>query len=520
MGVEIKFNEDAVMVLKKGVDKLANAVKVTLGPNGRNVIINADGVPHITKDGVTVAKSIVLDDVFENMGAQLIKDIANKTCDDAGDGTTTSCVLAQSIITNGLEAVANGANPMDVKKGIDMAVKYIVEQIKLAAKEATPEDVKNIATISANGDTEIGELVANAMEFVGKNGVLTVEESNGVETYIEKVDGIKIDRGYLSPYFVNTNNEECVLEDCIILLMDKKINNPKDILQALETTVQNNKSILIVCEDMDGQALQSVITNKNRGGLKVCVVKSPGLGDRKRDILQDIAVITNSSVFSDNDKISNLSSVDKVIVTKDSTTIIGAKNDKEKVSARIDLINGNIDSAKTPIEREKLQERLARLDGGVAVLRVGANSEFELKEKIDRIDDAIHAVRAAMSEGIVSGGGSMFCKINEIIYGDNVPSKDMEVGVRIILDSKNSPIKQMCSNSNVPYDFIAFRLSGYKDNYTGYNFKTNNFEDLIKSGVVDPAKVLRVSLENAASVAGLFLTTAAVISENNYGSNN
>lgn len=518
MGVEIKFDKDAVDALKRGVDKLANAVKVTLGPNGRNVIINTDGVPHITKDGVTVAKSIVLDDVFENMGAQLIKDIANKTCDDAGDGTTTSCVLAQSIITNGLEAVANGANPMDVKKGIDMAVKYVVEQIKLAAKEATPEDIKNIATISANGDTEIGELVANAMEFVGKNGVLTVEESNGVETYIEKVDGIKIDRGYLSPYFVNTNNEECILEDCIILLMDKKINNPKDVLPALETTVQNNKSILIVCEDMDGQALQSVITNKNRGGLKVCVVKSPGLGDRKRDILQDIAVITNSSVFSDNDKISNLSSVDKVIVTKDSTTIIGAKNDKEKVSARIDLINGNIDSAKTPIEREKLQERLARLDGGVAVLRVGANSEFELKEKIDRIDDAIHAVRAAMSEGIVPGGGSLF---NNIIIPVDIAevTKGMIEGYATIGQSLKEPISQIAKNSGVEFDT---ENKNYKTNITniGYNFKTNKFEDLIKSGVVDPAKVLRVSLENAASVAGLFLTTAAVISENNYGSNN
>lgn len=509
MGVEIKFNDNAVMALKKGVDKLANAVKVTLGPNGRNVIINRNGIPHSTKDGVTVAKYIELDDVFENMGAQLIKDIAQKTCDDAGDGTTTSTILAQAIIDNGLKAVANGVNPLDVKKGIDLAVKYVVEQIKLAAKEATPEDIKNIATISANGDEDIGRIVSEAIDFVGKNGVLTVESSNSTETYIDKVEGVEIDRGYMSPYFItNESKDECVLEDTIILLLDKKLSNVKDIMPVLESVVAQNKSLLIICDDIDGNALNTIVTNKVRGGLKICAIKAPGLGDRKTDLLNDIAVITGSKVYKD-EKIDSLKSVSKVIVTRTNTTIIGANGEKEKINERATQINNLINTAEG-IDKDKLKERLARLDGGVAILKVGANSEFELQEKMDRIDDAIHAVRAAMSEGIVPGGGSTYIKCRFII-DSNKFSKDFISGINVIQEALYQPIEQLCINSGVDINSITNYVN-IVDN-CGYNFKTNKFEDLIKSGVVDPAKVLRVSLENAASVAGLFLTTAVVISE-------
>jgi chaperonin GroEL len=508
MGVEIKFNEDAVMALKRGVDKLANAVKVTLGPNGRNVIINRNGIPHSTKDGVTVAKYIELDDVFENMGAQLIKDIAQKTCDNAGDGTSTSCILAQAIIDNGLKAVANGANPLDVKKGIDLAVKYVVEEIKKAAKEATPEDIKNIATISANGDEEIGRIVSEAIEFVGKNGVLTVEASNSTETYIDKVEGVEIDRGYMSPYFVTDQaKDECVLEDAIILLLDKRLTNVKDIMPVLERVVSQNKSLLIICDDIDGNALNTIVTNKVRGGLKVCAIKSPGLGDRKTDLLNDIAVITGSKVYKD-EKIDNLTSVSKVIITRTNTTIIGAKGDKEKISERATQLNNLINTAEG-VDKDKLNERLARLDGGVAILKVGANSEFELQEKIDRIDDAVHAVRAAMAEGIVPGGGSLF---NNLVMKINAEGFDTKwlCGCSTITLALREPIKQLCVNSGLEYNDD----NRYTHETLGYNFKTNQFEDLIKSGVVDPAKVLRVSLENAASVAGLFLTTACVINNN------
>ena len=518
MGVEIKFNEDAVMALKSGVDKLANAVKVTLGPNGRNVIINRNGIPHSTKDGVTVAKYIELDDPFENMGAQLIKDIASKTCEDAGDGTTTSTILAQAIIDNGLRAVANGANPLDVKRGIDLAVKYVVEEIKKAAKEATPEDIKNIATISANGDEEIGKIVSEAIEFVGKNGVLTVESSNSTETYIDKVEGVEIDRGYMSPYFItNEAKDECVLEDTTILLLDKKLSNVKDIMPVLESVVAQNKSLLIICDDIDGNALNTIVTNKVRGGLKICAIKAPGLGDRKTDLLNDIAVITGSKVYKD-EKIDSLKSVSKVIVTRTNTTIIGANGDKEKIKERATQISNLIDTAEG-IDKDKLKERLARLDGGVAILKVGANSEFELQEKIDRIDDAIHAVIAAMAEGIVPGGGSLFHLIGiggtiGIIFIKTGDMIKLQAGANVISESILEPIKQLCINSCIDFKGMYDKFKVRYDLITGYNFKTNKFEDLIKAGVVDPAKVLRVSLENAASVAGLFLTTACVINNN------
>lgn len=518
MGVEIRYDNDAVMALKSGVDKLANAVKVTLGPNGRNVIINRNGIPHSTKDGVTVAKYIELDDVFENMGAQLIKDIAQKTCDDAGDGTSTSCILTQAIIDNGLKAVANGANPLDVKNGIDLAVKYVVEEIKKASKEATPEDIKNIATISANGDEEIGKIVSEAIEFVGKNGVLTVESSNSTETYIDKVEGVEIDRGYMSPHFVtDQSKDECVLEDAIVLLLDKKLTSVKDIMPVLESVVAQNKSLLIICDDIDGNALNTIVTNKVRGGLKICAVKSPGLGDRKTDLLNDIAAITGSRVYKD-ERIDNLTSVSKVIVSRTNTTIIGAKGDKEKISERAAQINNLISDAEG-IDKDKLKERLARLDGGVAILKVCANSEFELQEKIDRIDDAIHAVRAAMAEGIVPGGGSLFHLIGiggtiGIIFIKTGDMIKLQAGANVISESILEPIKQLCINSCIDFKGMSDKFKVRYDLITGYNFKTNKFEDLIKAGVVDPAKVLRVSLENAASVAGLFLTTACVINNN------
>lgn len=502
MGVEIKFDKDAVDALKRGVDKLANAVKVTLGPNGRNVIINANGVPHITKDGVTVAKSIVLEDVFENMGAQLIKDIASKTCDDAGDGTTSSSILAQAIITHGLKAVENGANPMFIKSDIDKSVKSIIEQIKLKAQRATDDDLVNIATISANGDSEMGEIVARAVLSVGENGILTVDESNTAETYIERSSGIKINKGYISPMLAEDNSEEVILNDCILYMINKKVTDINDIKAPMESAITNNKSILIICDDMDGQALKSVIVNKTRGGLKVCVITAPGLGVRRRDILEDIAVVTGSKVYNGNERPSGLRIIEKIVVNRMSTTLLGVNGDASKINDRVQMLKKQIDNAEHGIEVEKLKERLSMLDGGVSILRVGANSEFELKEKIDRIDDAINAVRSAISEGIVPGGGSMFLSLSTTVESD------------VLANSLVEPFKLLCENSGLDYDILRNKILLSSDTtHKGYNFKTNRFENLIQSGVVDPAKVLRVSLENAASVAGLFLTTACVISE-------
>ena len=502
MGVEIKFDKDAVYALKRGVDKLADAVKVTLGPNGRNVIINAGGIPHITKDGVTVAKSIALDDVFENMGAQLIKDIASKTCDDAGDGTTSSSVLAQAIITHGLKAVEDGANPMLVKSEIDKSVKYIVEQIKLKAQKATNDDLFSIATISANGDSEIGKIVAEAVLSVGENGILTVDESNTSETYIERGSGIKIDRGYISPIFAGENSEEAILNDCILFMINKKVTDINDIKSPMESAIANNKSILIICDDMGGQALKSVIVNKTRGGLNACVITAPGIGVRRRDILEDIATATGSKVYDGGEKVSGLKLIERVVVNRASTTLLGVKGDEVKIADRVQMLKAQIDKAEPGIESDKLRERLSMLDGGASILKVGANSEFELKEKIDRIDDAINAVRSAISEGIVPGGGSMFLSLSTTVESD------------VLANSLVEPFRLLCENSGLNYTSLRnnILLSSNPCEY-GYNFKTNKFENLIQSGVVDPAKVLRVSLENAASVAGLFLTTACVISE-------
>lgn len=502
MGVEIKFDKDAVNALKIGVDKLANAVKVTLGPNGRNVIINANGVPHITKDGVTVARAIVLDDIFENMGAQLIKDIASKTCDDAGDGTTSSTILAQAIINHGLEAVANGANPMWVKKDIDEAVKKVVDEIKLRSTKATEDDLVNIATISANGDGEMGKIVAEAVISVGANGILTVDASNTMETYIERSNGIKIDRGYISPMLAGENSDEVVLNDCLILIMNKKVSDLNDIKAPLEFALSNKKAILIICDDMDGQALKSVILNKSRGGLDVCVITAPGLGNRRREIMEDIATVTRSVVLSGTDKLTKLSSVEKVVVNRTSTTLLGVSGVNDKIDERVSMLRKQIEASDSTMEIDKLKERISMLDGGVAILKVGANSEFELKEKIDRIDDAINSVRSAIEEGIVPGGGTLFLALSYMTDSD------------ILGKALLTPFKLLCENSGLDFENLRIKvLTNSKYRNYGYNFKTNNFEDLIASGVVDPTKVLRVSLENAASVAGLFLTTAAVISE-------
>ena len=501
MGVEIKFNKDAVDALKRGVDILADAVQVTLGPSGRNVIINTESGPHITKDGVTVAKSIILTDEFENMGAQLIKDVASKTCDDAGDGTTSSTVLARALITNGLNAIAGGDSPMDIKRGIDYAVSEIVNIINSESTEPEFNDLVNVATISANGDSSIGQLVAEAVMKAGKNGSLAIDSSSTTETYIESTDGLKIDRGYMSPLFLTSNSDTITLDDCIIYIVNKAITDVTDIAGPMRSVMDNNKSLLIICDDMSGQALQSTILNVNRSGLKCCVVKAPSLGDNRRAIMEDIAAATGSNVYADGSNISNLTSAGKVIVTKDSTTIINSKPDKLVLKDRIQYLEALLEKTNNRIDHEKISERLSRIDGGFLVIKFGSNSELELKEKIDRIDDAVRAAKSAMAEGIVPGGGSLFLKI--------ASSKTLSP---VIIESIQEPIIQMCLNSGIDFDKLKadFIANGFT---MGYNFKTFKFENLLESGVVDPAKVLRVSLENAASVAGLFLTTACAISE-------
>ncbi len=523
MAKEIKFDINAREELKKGVDALSNAVKVTLGPKGRNVIIEKKfGAPHITKDGVTVAKEVELEDKFQNMGAQLVKEVASKTGDDAGDGTTTATVLAQSIVTTGLKNVAAGANPMDLKRGIDKAVARVVESIKAQSEEVGDDfdKIENVARISANNDEQIGQLIAEAMKKVKKEGVITVEEAKGTDTSVEVVEGMQFDRGYISPYFVtNSERMECEMEHPYILIYDKKISNLKDMLPILEATAQSGRPLLIIAEDVDSEALATLVVNRLRGSLKVCAVKAPGFGDRRKEMLQDIAVLTGGVVISEdqgmkleNASIEVLGTADKVTVNKENTIIVNGAGDKQAIADRVNQIKAQIEITKSSYDKEKLQERLAKLAGGVAVLYIGAPSEVEMKEKKDRVDDALSATRAAVAEGIVPGGGVAYIrsiKALEDLKGDN---DDETTGIEIVRRAIEEPLRQIVANAGLEGAVIVQKVKDAEGDY-GYNARTGNFEHLMATGVIDPAKVARVALENAASIAGMFLTTECVIAE-------
>ena len=523
MAKEIKFDIKAREELKKGVDELANAVKVTLGPKGRNVIVDKKfGAPHITKDGVTVAKAVELEDEFQNMGAQLVKEVASKTGDDAGDGTTTATVLAQAIINVGLKNVAAGANPIDLKRGIDKAVAKVVEGIKAQAQEVDDdlEKIENVARVSANNDAEIGKLIADAMGKVKKEGVITIEEAKGTDTTVKVVEGMQFDRGYISPYFVtNTEKMECEMDNPYILLYDKKISALKDMLPVLEAVAQSGRPLLIIAEDVDSEALATLVVNRLRGSLKICAVKAPGFGDRRKEMLEDIAILTHGVVISE-DKglkldmatVDELGSAEKVTVDKENTTIVNGNGDKELIAERVAQIKAQIEKTTSDYDREKLQERLAKLAGGVAVLYVGAPSEVEMKEKKDRVDDALSATRAAVAEGIVPGGGVAYMRCVaalENFHGDN---DDENTGIQIVKRAIEEPLRQIVANAGLEGAIIVQNVKDGKGDY-GYNARSGKYENFFESGVIDPAKVTRVALENAASIAGMFLTTECVIAE-------
>lgn len=523
MAKEIKFDIKAREELKKGVDELANAVKVTLGPKGRNVIVDKKfGAPHITKDGVTVAKAVELEDEFQNMGAQLVKEVASKTGDDAGDGTTTATVLAQAIINVGLKNVAAGANPIDLKRGIDKAVAKVVEGIKAQAQEVDDDlaKIENVARVSANNDAEIGKLIADAMGKVKKEGVITIEEAKGTDTTVKVVEGMQFDRGYISPYFVtNTEKMECEMDNPYILLYDKKISALKDMLPVLEAVAQSGRPLLIIAEDVDSEALATLVVNRLRGSLKICAVKAPGFGDRRKEMLEDIAILTHGVVISE-DKglkldmatVDELGSAEKVTVDKENTTIVNGNGDKELIAERVAQIKAQIEKTTSDYDREKLQERLAKLSGGVAVLYVGAPSEVEMKEKKDRVDDALSATRAAVAEGIVPGGGVAYMRCVaalENFHGDN---DDENTGIQIVKRAIEEPLRQIVANAGLEGAIIVQNVKDGKGDY-GYNARTGKYENFFESGVIDPAKVTRVALENAASIAGMFLTTECVIAE-------
>ncbi len=523
MAKEIKFDIKAREELKKGVDELANAVKVTLGPKGRNVIVDKKfGAPHITKDGVTVAKAVELEDEFQNMGAQLVKEVASKTGDDAGDGTTTATVLAQAIINVGLKNVAAGANPIDLKRGIDKAVAKVVEGIKAQAQEVDDDlaKIENVARVSANNDAEIGKLIADAMGKVKKEGVITIEEAKGTDTTVKVVEGMQFDRGYISPYFVtNTEKMECEMDNPYILLYDKKISALKDMLPVLEAVAQSGRPLLIIAEDVDSEALATLVVNRLRGSLKICAVKAPGFGDRRKEMLEDIAILTHGVVISE-DKglkldmatVDELGSAEKVTVDKENTTIVNGNGDKELIAERVAQIKAQIEKTTSDYDREKLQERLAKLAGGVAVLYVGAPSEVEMKEKKDRVDDALSATRAAVAEGIVPGGGVAYMRCVaalENFHGDN---DDENTGIQIVKRAIEEPLRQIVANAGLEGTIIVQNVKDGKGDY-GYNARTGKYENFFESGVIDPAKVTRVALENAASIAGMFLTTECVIAE-------
>jgi chaperonin GroEL len=522
MAKQLKFDVAARESLMKGVDKLANAVKVTLGPKGRNVMIaKAFGAPNVTKDGVSVAKEVELEDAYENLGAQMAKEVANKTSDAAGDGTTTATVLAQAITREGLKNVAAGANPMDIKRGMDAAVDAVITEIgKMAVKINGKEHIAQVATISANNDPEIGELLANAMEKVGNDGVITIEESKTAETILDVVEGMQFDRGYLSPYFVtNTDSMEVALENPYILLYDKKISTMKDLLPMLEHVAKQGKSLLIIAEDVDGEALATLVVNKMRGTLKVAAVKAPGFGDRRKAMLEDIAILTGGMLVSEDTgakledaPVTVLGQAKSITITKDNTTIVEGAGDAASIKGRIAQIKKQIEATTSDYDREKLQERLAKLAGGVAVIKVGAATEVEMKEKKDRVDDAMHATRAAVEEGIVPGGGVALIRAEKAIDSLKFDNADQKTGAAIIRRAIEEPLRQIVQNAGLEGSVVVNKVKEGKDSF-GYNAKTDSYEDLIKAGVIDPAKVTRTALKNAASIASMILTTDCVIAE-------
>ncbi len=523
MAKQIFFDIEARNKMKKGVDTLANAVKVTLGPKGRNVVIEKKfGAPSVTKDGVTVAKEIELEEPIENMGAQMVKEVASKTADIAGDGTTTATVLAQSIISEGLKMVAAGSNPMDLKRGMDKAVNKVIEHLK-GQSQAVGNDhskIQQVATISANNDAEIGKLIAEAMKKVGKEGVITVEEARGTETTVEVVEGMQFDRGYISPYFVtNSEKMEAELDNPYILIYDKKISNMKDILHILEKVAQGGRPLLIIAEDLEGEALATLVVNKLRGTLKVAAVKAPGFGDRRKEMLQDIAVLTKGIVISEeqgykleNADLSYLGNASSVTIDKDNTTIVGGKGKKDDITARVNQIKAQIEVTTSDYDKEKLQERLAKLSGGVAVLNVGAATEVEMKEKKDRVDDALHATRAAVEEGIVPGGGVAFIRAIEALEKMKGSNEDETTGISIVKRALEEPLRQIVANAGIEGSIVVQKVKEGKNDF-GFNARTEEYENLLKAGVIDPTKVTRIALENASSIAGMLLTTECVVAD-------
>ena len=521
MAKEIKFDTDARELLKKGVDQLANAVKVTLGPKGRNVIIEKKfGAPQITKDGVTVAKEVELEDHFENTGAKLVKSVASKTGDDAGDGTTTATILTQSIVNVGLKNVTAGANPMDLKRGIDKAVAAVVEYIKNHAEQVGDnyDKIEQVATVSANNDPEIGKLIADAMRKVSKDGVITIEESKSRDTYTNVVEGMQFDRGYLSGYFVtDADKMECTMDNPYILLYDKKISNIKDFLPILQPAAESGRPMLVIAEDVDSEALTTLVVNRLRGGLKICAVKAPGFGDRRKAMLEDIATLTGGVVISEEKglkleqaTLDMLGSCEKVTVSKDNTTIVNGAGDKQAIADRVAMIKNEIANTTSSYDKEKLQERLAKMAGGVAVLYVGANSEVEMKEKKDRVDDALCATRAAVEEGVVAGGGTTYIRALDALNDLKGANADEQTGINIVVRAIEEPLRQIVANAGGEGAVVVQKVREGEGDF-GYNARTDVFEDLRKAGVIDPAKVARVALENAASIAGMFLTTECLI---------
>jgi chaperonin GroEL len=520
---DVYFSTDARDRMLRGVNILANAVKVTLGPKGRNVVIEKSfGAPRSTKDGVTVAKEIELTDKFENLGAQLIREVASKTNDKAGDGTTTATVLAQAIVVEGLKYVASGMNPMDLKRGVDKAVTHVVEEIKKSSKKVTTNaEIAQVGAISANGDKEVGDMIAKAMERVGNEGVITVEEAKSLETELDVVEGMQFDRGYLSPYFItNADKMEAVLEDPLILLFEKKLSSLQSLLPVLEAVVQSSRPLLIVAEDIEGEALATLVVNKLRGGLRVAAVKAPGFGDRRKAMLEDIATLTGGQVISEdlgikleNVTLDMLGRAKKVTITKDDTTIVDGTGAKEDIDARISQIKRQIEDTTSDYDKEKLQERLAKLAGGVAVVRVGGSTEVEVKEKKDRVDDALNATRAAVEEGIVPGGGVCLLKASKSLDGLKVDNSDQEAGIAIVRRALQAPIRQIAENAGVEGSIVVGKILDNTSATFGFNAQTEEYVDLIAAGIIDPAKVVRTALQDAASVAGLLITTEAAIVE-------
>ncbi|HEU4901581.1 MAG TPA: chaperonin GroEL [Flavisolibacter sp.] len=523
MAKQLFFETDARNKMKKGVDVLANAVKVTLGPKGRNVVIEKKfGAPSVTKDGVSVAKEIELEDAIENMGAQMVKEVASKTADIAGDGTTTATVLAQAIITEGLKNVAAGANPMDLKRGIDKAVRSVVENLHAQSQQVGNDNqkIQQVAAISANNDEEIGKLIAEAMEKVSKDGVITIEEAKGIETTVDVVEGMQFDRGYISPYFVtNSEKMQAELENPYILIYDKKVSSMKDILHILEKVAQQGAPLLIISEDLEGEALATLVVNKLRGTLRVAAVKAPGFGDRRKEMLQDIAILTKGIVISEeqgykleNADLTYLGKAERVVIDKDNTTVVGGRGEKDAIQARINQIKSQIENTTSDYDREKLQERLAKLSGGVAVLHVGAATEVEMKEKKDRVDDALHATRAAVEEGIVPGGGVAYVRAIEALGNVQTSNADEATGVQIVRRSLEEPLRQIVENCGIEGSVVVNKVREGQGDY-GFNARTEQYENLIAADVIDPTKVSRIALENAASIAGMLLTTECVVAD-------